>query len=128
MLFLLIISLISAFAKPIHIDKSCAKSYVGVTVSICDTVSHVSVPDGTSRPYIIYFEEYNGRFSGNNYLFNGIIWNSSIGEVEMNPKAELSGKDICINGVISSYNGTPQIVITSPEQISVIHSKAIGVK
>ena len=127
-MFLLFMFLTYALAEPIFIDKYYAKSYVGKTVSICDTVSHVSVPDNPNTPYIIYFEEYNGKFSGANYLFNGIIWSSSLERIEINPKSDLSGKDICINGTLSSYNGTPQIVITGLSQISIIYNKSIGVK
>jgi len=128
-MFLLLFLLLSdSLANPIFIDKRYAENYLGNEVSICDKVSYVSVPDKPMKPYIIYFEEYGGKFSDNNYLFNGIIWSNSLEALEISPKADLSGKDICISGVVSSYNGTPQIVVSRSEQISIVYNNSIGVR
>ena len=123
MLLLLSFMLNTSFAEPTRVDKSYAKYYIGRDISICDTVSHVSSPDEPSKPYIIYFEKYNGKFRKSDYSFNGIIWSSSAYDIEISPKADLSGRDICISGVVSSYNGVPQIIITKSSQVSIVVEK-----
>jgi len=124
LLFLITLS----FANSNYIDKDNVKSYIDKDVVICDLVQHVVVPNHNNSPYILYFEEYSGAFSENKYSFNGIIWSNSVSVLEINPKSELSGKFICINGTVSMYNGVAQIVVLKPSQISIVNTKSLGVK
>ena len=127
-MFFLFFILNFSFANSSYIDKDDAIAFIGRTASVCGKVHYVLSPDSERRPYIIYFERYNGKFSKKNYSFNGIIWSSSISDIEISPKADLPGKNICISGVVSSYNQIPQIVISSPNQLQFIKEDLIGAK
>ncbi len=54
-----------------------------------------------------------------NQLFTVLIWGSSRDKFEKPPETLYNGKDVCVSGMIESYEGRPRIVVGSPAQIKV---------
>lgn len=81
-----------------------AYSHIGKNTTVCGEISQISQ---TSKATYINF---GGRYP--KQKFSAVIWSNTI-----MPPSE--GRNICITGLIESYKGVPQIVISSIEnQIS----------
>jgi micrococcal nuclease len=48
-----------------------------------------------------------------------VIKGKSRDKFSISPEIAFRDKTICVTGVISNYNGKPEIVVTDPEQIKV---------
>jgi len=54
-----------------------------------------------------------------NQIFTVLIWGSDRGKFEKPPETLSSGKEVCVTGMIQSYQGRPEIVVKEPAQIKV---------
>ncbi len=87
--------------------------YENENVTICEkpsSVRHVAHIQGS--PYFLnYGEEWP-----KNYL-TVLIWERDIRNLEINPTTYFYSNDVCINGSISFYNRSPQIILENFNQI-----------
>lgn len=51
--------------------------------------------------------------------FQVLIWGSDRGKFPGSPESTYKGKTICVTGLIESYQGSPEIVVNSPNAIAV---------
>jgi len=51
--------------------------------------------------------------------FSVLIWGSDRGKFPGSPESTYKGKPICVTGLIESYQGSPEIVVNSPNAIAV---------
>jgi micrococcal nuclease len=52
-----------------------------------------------------------------NQVFTVLIWGSDRGKFEKPPETLYSGKEICVTGMVQSYQGRPEIIVKDPSQI-----------
>jgi micrococcal nuclease len=52
-----------------------------------------------------------------NQVFTVLIWGSDRGKFEKPPETLYSGKEICVMGMIQSYQGKAEIIVKEPGQI-----------
>ena len=50
--------------------------------------------------------------------FTVVIWGENRGKFSKPPESLYKGKDICVSGVVQMYQGSPQIVVDSPDHIA----------
>lgn len=87
-----------------------AAQHVGSTATVEGVVSQVSI----SRKGTIFIN-FGGRYP--NHVFYGVIFKGNAGRF---PNAQtLEGHTVAISGTIKSYEGKPEIIISSPSQIEV---------
>lgn len=83
-----------------------AQSYIGQNTTVCGRISQISV---TSR---VTYINFGGRYP--NQTFSGVIWSKS-------NDLPAENENVCINGLIESYKGIPQIIIQSVNNQISIH-------
>lgn len=93
-------------------SPSAAKNLVGKVAMICGTVGSIRYAEETrgAPTYINLGPAFP------DHVFTGVVWGSDREKFGKAPE-ELSGM-ICVHGPVTEYRGVPQIVITSPDQIS----------
>ena len=87
--------------------------YENENVTICDkptSIYHAREIDGSP-----YFLNYGDTWP-KNYL-TVLIWERDIRNLEINPTTYFYSNDVCINGSISFYNRSPQIILENFNQI-----------
>lgn len=117
---LLIISLtIPLFANAydfIEIPHTSAIQNVGKLRTVCGKVqsTYINSNSASQRIYLNMGREYP------NHTFTGLIWYSSNKDnFDGRPDKKYKKKNICISGVISSFNEKPQIQIDFENQIEI---------
>ena len=89
-----------------------ARHLVGQTAMICGNVGSARFAENTrGAPTSI-----NLGPAFPDHVFTVVIWGSDRENFSFKPET-LSGM-LCVNGQVSEYRGIPQIVVTSPQQIS----------
>ncbi len=108
--------------KPSKADKAPLKkigaleatNFLNKTMIVTGKVARVSI-----RPKIVYIDIDQ---SYPNSPFNGIVFPSATNQFpELN---KLKGKNVEISGKIAEYQGKPQIVLNSSNQLHVVEQKA----
>ena len=85
-----------------------AAQHIGETATIQGVVVQVSSSKGTT------FINFGGRFP--NHIFYAVIFDDY---ADLFPGVhDLEGRTLAISGEISPYRGKPQIILTSPDQLS----------
>lgn len=85
-------------------------SQVGKNLTVCGYVESVNMSSKSKITFINYVKKDSP--------YIGVIYaKDTINFTEYKPTEFLTGKNVCISGVVSLYKGTPQIVITTPKQI-----------
>lgn len=98
----------SGLADPITPQE--ALQHIGDTESVAGVVSQVSTSKGGTT-----FINFGGRYP--NHIFYAVIFKRYADEF---PGVHaLEGKSVEITGTIELYKGKPQIILTSPSQISI---------
>jgi micrococcal nuclease len=54
-----------------------------------------------------------------NQVFTVLIWGSDRSKFEKPLETLYSGKEICVTGMIKSYQGRPEIIVKEPGQIKI---------
>jgi len=92
-----------------------AAKYVGKSVTVCGRVALADyVVSSIGRPtYLNLDRPYP------NHIFTVIIWGENRSSFPTPPEKAYSGKKICVNGTVTSFQEEPQIVVTIPSQITV---------
>ena len=103
-----------AFAQDTITTQDAAK-FIGQQKTVCGTVGSTHyAPKREGQPTFIDFEK---PFP--NHIFTALIWGSERDRFETPPETLYAGKDLCVTGMIESYEDRPAIVVKEPGQIKV---------
>jgi hypothetical protein len=97
------------------ISPEDAAKYIGETKSVCGTVAsaHYAAKVKGQPTFINLDKPYPNQF------FTVLIWGSDRGKFEKPPETLYSGKEVCVTGMIRSYQGKAEIIVKDPGQIKV---------
>lgn len=95
------------------ISPQDAHKYLGETRTVCGNVaSTFYAVQSKGHPTFLNLEKpYPDQ------LFTIVIWGSERDNFDRPPEKLYKNKHICVTGIISSYRGTPQIIVKDPSQI-----------
>jgi hypothetical protein len=103
---------LSTFAQGNRITASQAKDHVGEVATVCGKVASTHFASGTKgQPTFLNLDEPYPR-----EIFTTLIWGSDRPKFG-NPESKYRDAKICVTGRVSSYRGTPEIVVSQPTQI-----------
>ena len=104
---------VSAFAQE-TISASDAAMFIGQQKTVCDTVAsaHHATRSKGQPTFLNLGKPYP------NQVFTVLVWGSDRSRFEKPPET-LSGKEICVTGMIQSFRGRPEIIVKDPSQIKV---------
>ena len=115
-LYLFALPLIVNTNDLIEIPHTAAIQNIGKLRTVCGKVQSTYINSNTAsqRIYLNMGREYP------NHTFTGLIWYSSNKDNFVGrPDKKYKKKDICISGVITSFNEKPQIQIDFENQIEI---------
>jgi micrococcal nuclease len=103
-----------AFAQETITPKDAAK-FIGQQKTVCGTVAsaHFATRSKGQPTFINLDKPYP------NQVFTVLIWGSDRSKFEKPPETLYAGKEICVTGMIQSYQGRPEIIVKEPAQITV---------
>ncbi|MGA2401923.1 MAG: DNA-binding protein [Syntrophobacteraceae bacterium] len=92
-----------------------AAKFIGQQKTVCGTVAsgHFAAKSKGRPTFINLDKPYP------NQVFTVMIWGSDRGKFEKSPETLYSGKEICVTGMVQSYQGKPEIIVKDPSQIKV---------
>ena len=106
----------TASTMPVSISWSQAAGYIGKTVTICGPVVGTHwAKTSKGKPTFINI----GRPYPDPDRFTVIIWDSNRASFSQPPEKYYDTKTICVTGLLTQYNGMPQVEVKSPDQIVV---------
>ncbi len=97
-----------------------ARLYKGKTITVCGTV----VSGKLSQKSGATFLNLDKKFP--NQLFSVSIWKDNRANFDYKPEEALLGKQICVTGEISMYQGKPTMNIKSSSQLEVVGDIRVG--
>jgi DNA/RNA endonuclease YhcR with UshA esterase domain len=111
----LLASQVAWAAKPKGIEAKYAFQRVGKTVTVCGDIASAKYLQGSGRePTFLNFADTYRK-----HPFTVVIWGDTRAQFDYPPET-LNGRSICVRGLIETYRSKPQIVVTSPAQITVV--------
>lgn len=99
----------------VEITARDAAEHVGDRARVCGTVAgitHATEIGGT--PTFINLERKHP-----DQPFTALIWGDDRSRWAVVPEQQYAGQEICVTGEIERHEGTPQIIVSSPQQIQV---------
>ncbi len=104
-----------ASGRTTDVASSAARFSVGKTVTICGVVSGASYQGSVNgRPTFINLDR---PFP--NQTFTALIWGDKHGNFNPPPEQQFgAGKCVRVTGLVETFRGDPQIVVSSPSQLS----------
>ncbi|MFZ0929140.1 MAG: hypothetical protein WAN11_11100 [Syntrophobacteraceae bacterium] len=116
---LLIITLLAGLVSIAHaqetISSQDAAKFIGQQKTVCGTVGSTHfAPKREGQPTFIDFEKPYP-----NQVFTALIWGSDRGKFKTPPEMLYSGKEICVTGMIESYEDRTAIIVKDPSQLKV---------
>ena len=117
--FLILSVLLALFATRVlaqdTITTQDATKFIGQEKTVCGTVGSTHyAPKREGQPTFIDFEK---PFP--NHIFTALIWGSERDKFETPPETLYSGKELCVAGIIESYEERPAIIVKDPRQIKI---------
>jgi hypothetical protein len=98
----------------ITVDASDAINHVGSNAEVCGYAAGTSYrPDISGSPTFINFE-----MPYPDHVFTAIIWGNNRSRWASPPEELYNGRNICVSGRIRLHEEKPQIVLTSPGQVT----------
>jgi micrococcal nuclease len=98
------------YANPIDAHK-----YIGMQKTVCGVVASATYAmRSRGKPTFLNLDQPYP-----NEIFTVVIWGSDRNKFKNPPEIFLKGKRICVTGIIETYLGKPQIVVGSPDQVTV---------
>jgi hypothetical protein len=95
------------------ISPQDAAKFIGETKTVCGTVASAHFAAKTKgQPTFINLDKPYPK-----QIFTVLIWGSDRSKFEKPPETLYSGKEICVTGMIRSYQGKAEIVVKDPGQI-----------
>jgi micrococcal nuclease len=115
LIFVFLIDASSSIAQEEYINPIDAKNYIGKEKTVCGTVASTSYAiRSRGRPTFLNLDQPYP-----NQIFTVVIWGSDRNKFKDPPETFFRGKTICVTGIIESYRGKPEIIVRSPDQITV---------
>jgi hypothetical protein len=100
-------------AQTSRITTREAKDHVGEVATVCGKVASTHFASGTKgQPTFLNLDEPYPK-----EIFTALIWGSDRAKFG-NPESKYRDARICVTGKISSYRGTPEIIVAQPAQIA----------
>jgi micrococcal nuclease len=101
-----------AYAQEAISSEDAAK-YIGRQKTVCGMAAsaHFAAKTKGQPTFINLDKPYP------NQVFTVLIWESDRGKFEKPPETLYSGKEICVTGMIQSYQGRPEIIVKEPVQV-----------
>jgi hypothetical protein len=97
----------------VELTAEQAPSHIGETATVCGTVASAKYSAGTKRqPTFLDFDRPYPQ-----QVFTVVIWGTDRPKFA-SPEVEYLGKRACATGVIQSYKGRPEIVVSDPGQLT----------
>jgi len=97
------------------ISASSAQQHIGERAEVCGRVVEVERVSGIGGEPT--FLNLGGAHP--NQDFTAVIWASDRLKWSSPPEVQYEGQSICVRGSVERHEGTPQIVVSSPQQIHV---------
>jgi len=92
-----------------------ASNYIGEVKTVCGKVASTDYASGSrGKPTFINLEK-----SYPNHMFTIVIWGENRHKFGNSPEKFYAGKEICVTGKITEYQGKPQIVVSGRGQIEI---------
>lgn len=99
----------------VRIDAAEASDYIGTAAEVCGKVASADfVPQVGGEPTFLNL----GR-AHPDQLFTAVIWGNNRAKWKKSPDQQYVNREICVSGMIEIYEGTPQIIVESPDQIEI---------
>ena len=117
MLCLVLVSL--GAAAPPTLTATEAKKHVGENATVCGLVVDVHFASGSKG--LPTFVNLDKPYP--NQIFTVLIWGDDLPRFTENP-AKWQGRKICATGTISEYRGSPEIVASSKDQVTIVDRSA----
>jgi len=111
----LLVGLVSlAYSQDTIIPEDAAK-FIGQQKTVCGMVAsaHYATRSKGQPTFINLDKPYP------NQAFTVLVWRSDRDKFEKPPETMYSGKEICVTGMIQSYQGRPEIIVKDPSQIKI---------
>ena len=94
------------------ISPAEAKNFIGKTATVCGKVASANYATRSRKqPTFLNLDETFPR-----HVFTAVIWGddrSKFGE----PEKDLKGKKVCVTGLIEEYQGKPEMILRSKNQL-----------
>lgn len=99
-----------------YLSPSEAIDHVGEYATVCGTVasSKYALKSKGSPTFLNLDEPYPDQ------VFTALIWGADRDDFVEAPEKLYEGKAICVEGLISTYRKKAQIIVSSPEQITLM--------
>lgn len=94
-----------------NINIETASSHYGQKVTVCSKVY------GTKALEKLTFLNLGGKYP--NSLLTVVIFTKDKANFKTPPEDLYADKNICVTGVVKEYNSKPEIIVTSPDQITI---------
>lgn len=105
-----------SFPEPeVQIKAVEAVDYIGTPAEVCGEVASADylLQVGGKPTFLNLGRAYP------NQPFTAVIWGNNRGKWSVPPEQRYANREICVSGLIDNHEGTPQIIIDSPEQIEI---------
>lgn len=97
----------------VTVSSQEATEHIGARVEVCGEVVEVVWARGIGgRPTFINFGDDHP-----NQHFTALIWGEDRAAWTVAPEEQYADREICVTGTIEMHEGTPQIIVSSPQQI-----------
>ena len=104
-------AMVSARADPLAPVE--AASHLGEVATVCGLVASTKyAPHSIGAPT---FLDFGGAYP--NAAFTAVILGSDRAKFGV-PEKTLQGKEVCVRGEIRAYRGSPQVILTQPDQLA----------
>jgi hypothetical protein len=102
-----------SWAQSKKITAAEAKDYVGQQATVCGHVASARYAERSKgQPTFLNLDDPYPR-----EIFTILIWGENRGKFGA-PESKYRDSNICVNGKITSYRGTPEVVVSESSQIS----------
>ncbi|ADC89777.1 nucleic acid binding OB-fold tRNA/helicase-type [Thermocrinis albus DSM 14484] len=109
------LSFISFLYAEDYITPEQAGNYIGEVKTVCGVVASAKYASHSrGQPTFLNLDRPYP-----NHIFTVVIWGKDRHKFSHPPESYYKGKRICVEGLIDSYRGVPQIVVRDPSQIRV---------
>lgn len=105
-----------SLAQDVSIKPEEALQYVGHVKTVCGRVAsaHYAASSRGQPTFLNLNKPYP------HHVFTVVIWGRDRSKFPTPPESAFRNKDICVTGLITEYQGVPQIVVNEPSQIRVV--------
>jgi micrococcal nuclease len=98
-----------------RLSPSEAPSHIGEEGTICGVVASSTFAARSRRqPTFLNLDKPYP-----NHIFTVVIWGADRARFSPPPEVAYRNKRICVTGLIKEYRGLPEVIVTSPTQITV---------